>query len=58
MSVEERIAFLEKNMDLQIDSKVNKLVEEKMREIREELRNEFKIKLEMIYRDFELKLSK
>ena len=58
MSLEERIAFLEKNMDLQIESKVNKLVEEKTKEIREELRNEFKIKLEMIYRDFELKLSK
>ena len=58
MSIEERMALLEKNMELQIESKVNKLVEEKTKVIKEELRNEFKVKLEIIYKDFEMKLAK
>jgi hypothetical protein len=58
MSLEERIALMEKNMEHLVESKVNKLVEEKTKAIREELRNEFKLKLEIIYKDFEVKLSK
>ena len=54
MTIEERVSQLEQNMEVQFQSKVNQIVQEKLKE----LRNEFDKKLENMQKDFEIKLTK